>query len=120
MKINTTNQFLVEVLANELHLANAAIGDEPTAPGCIQVGKDQPYSQYHTEKSMVDWRNHPELRKNYRELAKVMLSRLQDSGIKITPARPQQVERAAKELSVIPASIAYVLETENEEAAAQP
>jgi hypothetical protein len=86
--------YLVEVLASSLFFQDRVIGgkpDDPTDHGAL-------------------WRKDPDLRGEYRQHARALLVQLEEKGVKVMTARPTAVERAAKELTIVPASVAYVIE----------
>ncbi len=86
-----------------------------TSPYLIEVVAAELFMQSHDAAKRdwnllgSTWRKDADTRNEFRNNARRVLAALESKGIKVAPARPQAVERAAKELAVVPATIAYVI-----------
>lgn len=58
------------------------------------------------------WRTDRDLRLTWRTTAGKLVENLESRGIKVQAAKPNQVEREARQLTIIPARAAYTLDEE--------
>ncbi len=73
---------------------------------------EQTGSEQENTAKLSAWQTVPELRKEYRERAVVLLATLEEKGVKLAPARTSTVDRAVRDLAIVPARMAYQLADE--------